>query len=76
MANLDLPELGLKGAPGKLDAAPPADVAATADLEDAVLQCILAERSITAAAARVGRSRAELERLAAAYRQHGAAALT
>jgi hypothetical protein len=58
-----------------LDATPPADIAAT-DLEDAVLQYILAERTITAAAARVGRSRAELERLAAAYRQHGAAALT
>ncbi len=57
-----------------LDAAPPA--VDTTDLEDAVLQCILAERSITAAAARVGRSRAELERLAAAYRLHGAAALT
>ena len=76
---VDIPTTVDSTASSELDAAPPADIVATdtpaPDLEDAVLQCILAERTIAAAAARVGRSRADLERLAAAYREHGASAL-
>ena len=53
-------------------AAPPvADEARHLALEEAVLQCLLADRTIASAAARVGLPRAELELLVAAYREHG-----
>jgi len=53
-----------------------ADDARSEALEEAVLQCLLAERTIAAAATRVGLSRAELTSLVAAYREHGRRILT
>jgi hypothetical protein len=52
-----------------------ASLAPASGLEEAVVQALLADLSIEAAAARVGLSRPELERLAARYRETGRAAL-
>ena len=52
-----------------------ASAAHASALEEAVVQALLADLSIEAAAARVGLSRSELERLAAHYRKTGRAAL-